>query len=252
MVFKRFKYYSVIALLIVVMVIGIVFAPTVNVESDFQENIEGMPEIDIPIDEPDEQIEQAPVFKDAYKCWNYAYDIYANGKGVYCVLNSQGISSIGTQYVNSHFWRNGPVSNYSDNLKINYKKSESVFMENGCVIGYTDKNGDYHFAETTNCEYGSSFVIESEPTISNYAELIQVQPDNHDIIQIITKETSNLIYFNKAYSDYYELKIAMKPEKINMKYFYHVENNENLKEVVQDTMVMNITAKISKKTGYFL
>ena len=103
MVFKRLRYYSIVAILLVTLVLGFVFggaasSSSSNVQPDLPAEVIPKPPIDSDGGETSEE-ESVPVFKNAYSLWNYSYNIFKNGAGYYAIMSGQADAPIGTQYM---------------------------------------------------------------------------------------------------------------------------------------------------------
>lgn len=257
MIFKRLRYYSIVAILLVALVLGFTFGGTIaSSSSDIKPEIPEQIIPSVPDDDSnseDTTTETMPIFKDAYKLWKYSYNIFKNGKGYYGIMSGQAEASIGTQYMYTVLKRNGPVSNYSDNLEISYRKGTSSFLDSSVIVNYTDVNGDMYFASSKNFVYAESYTIESTPGVCKYTDKFNSgQRDVHDFLLKITPSTSKLVYFDRTKTEYYEFKIIMNQDAVPSNYYNPVLSSEYVDYIPQNTINISVTFKISKVNGNLL
>ena len=260
MVFHRLKYYSVVAILIIAIVLGVVFGGSVlssntNLKPEIPE-ISTPPNIDesLPNEDGSEVvIEEMPVFRDAYKLWQYSYNIFKNGKGYYGIMSGQADSQIGTQKLYTVLKRNGPAKNYSDNLEISYRLGDSSFLSSECLVTYTDKAGTQYRSRTKNYVFAESYVIENEINPSKYTDRFSIgERDVHDFLLEITSETTDLVYFDRTKKDYYEFKVNVHQDAVPANYYNPVLSSEYVDSIPQSSIYISITFKISKTNGHLL
>lgn len=262
MVFKRLRYYTIIGILIVALVLGLAFGgsmatATDNIQPELPEqSLPTVPDDDTPDDDTEDNndtTETMPVFKNAYKLWEYSYDIFKNGKGYYAIMSGQADATIGTQYMYSVYKRNGPVSNYSDNLEISYRKGTSSFLDSSVLITYTDKTGLSYRQSTTNYVFAESYVIDTAPTTFPYTKKFDWgERDVHDFLLNVTSKTSKLVYFDRTKDDYYEFKVTMNSDAVPSNYYNPVTSSPYVSHIPQESINISITFKISKVNGHLL
>lgn len=255
MVFKRLRYYSIIAILLCALILGFTFggaasSSSSNIQPDVPEQI--IPTL--PDDNIDgEEQEEMPVFKNAYKLWEYSYDIFKNGAGYSAIMSGQASSQIGTQYMYIILQRNGPCSNFSDNLEISYRKGTSSLLDNSCLVTYTDKDGVQYRSKCYNYVYPESFVVEGDLSVGRYTDRFeQGERDVHDFLLNISEETTKLVYFDRTKEDYYEFKVTMNQDAVPSSYYNVVLSSSYVDSIPQSSINISITFKISKVNGHLL
>lgn len=259
MVFKRLRYYSIVAILLVALVLGFVFGGAVassssNVQPDLPEEVIPKPPIDSDDGETSEE-ESMPVFKNAYSLWNYSYNIFKNGAGYYAIMSGQADAPIGTQYMYAIFKRNGKVSDYANNLEISYKKGTSQYLDSSCRVVYTNKEGVSKRYNTKNYVWKESYVIDGEPEVYTYTDKFTdgTERDTHDFYLEISPSTTKLVYFDRlSYEDYYEFKVIMNQDDVPANYYNPVLSSSFVDSIPQNTINIAITFRISKVNGHLL
>ena len=260
MIFKRLRYYSIVAILLVALVLGFVFggaasSSSSNVQPDLPEEVIPTPPTDTGDEEEDGgNTETLPVFKNAYSLWEYSYNIFANGAGCYAIMSGQADAAIGTQYMYAIFKRNGKVSDYANNLEISYKKGTSSFLDSSCRIVYTNADGISKRSNTKNYVWKESYVIEEEPETYTYTDkFANGERDAHDFLLDISPSTTTLVYFDRlSYDSYYEFKVVMDQDAIPSNYYNPVTSSPYVDSIPQNSINISITFRISKVNGHLL
>ena len=258
MIFKRLRYYSIVAILLVALVLGFVFGGAAsssnsNVQPDLPEEIIPTPPTDTDDGEEGSSAEPLPIYRDGYKLWEYSYNIFANGAGCYAIMSGQADAAIGTQYMYAIFKRNGKVSDYANNLEISYKKGTNSFLDSSCRIVYTNADGISKRSNTKNYVWQESYVIEEAPEIYNYTDKFALgERDAHDFLLNITPDTTKEVYFDWARDGYYEFKVVMDQDAIPSNYYNPVTSSPYVDSVPQNSINIYITFRISKVNGHLL
>ena len=258
MVFKRLRYYSIVAILLVALVLGFVFggaasSSSSNVQFDLPEEIIPTPPTDTDDGEEGSSAEPLPIYRDGYKLWEYSYNIFANGAGYYAIMSGQADAAIGTQYMYSILKRNGKVSDYANNLEISYKKGTNSFLDSSCRIVYTNADGISKRSNTKNYVWQESYVIEEAPEIYNYTDKFALdERDSHDFLLNITPDTTKEVYFDWGRDGYYEFKVVMDQDAIPSNYYNPLTSSPYVDSVPQNSINISITFRISKVNGHLL
>lgn len=258
MKFKKAAYYSIIALLVVSIAVGFVFLSTEvirDAESDFKPSDTIVsPDNSIKVNEDNQDdtgTTIVPTFKNAFKLWDYTYDIFRNGKGYSATSNSTATSLIGEQYVYSKLFRNGSVDDMKNNLEYIWKKGTSSKFENSATVCYTNAEGACYFVQTPDQVWKESVNLTSLPEAKTYADICTLRGrDDQDLIIPISAKDAKLVYFDKTNKGYYEFRVIIKEDSIPEEYYQPVIESPYIDDIIN--ISISVTVRVSKKTGYLI
>lgn len=258
MKFKKVAYYSIVTLLILSIAVGFVFLGVEvihDAESDFKpDDTIISPGNDIDVDQDgsnDQGSTVIPTFKNAFKLWDYTYDIYRNGKGYSATSSSTAISPIGQQYVYSKLYRSGSVDDMKNNLEYIWKKGTSSQFENSATVCYTNAEGLCYFVQSSDNVWKESINLTSLPEAKTYADICTLRGrDDQDLIIPISAKDAKLVYFDKTNKGYYEFRVIIKEDSIPEKYYQPVIESPYIDDIIN--ISISVTVRVSKKTGYLI
>lgn len=262
MEFKRVKYYLVMFMILFVMVLSVVaipiFASADNNSGGGTEDIVKPPtsdetgKDDNQPDEPSEPIKDYVVFKSGAAQVKYGVGKFTNGKGIkgtyYFVLSTP----IGDYKTFSFIQRNGAVSEYANNLELNWATSNIPFIKSYAHVLCTDGFGKMKKTRVEDFEFGKSITLAGkQPSMDMpYKEYLPIAIiDPTSLPFEIDLKTAKVNYFSKVNKNYYETKMTLSPNSVPDAYFSALSSVGLLKEINRDKMSVTMVMKSSKKTG---
>ena len=262
MEFKRVKYYLVMFMILFVMVLSIVAIP-VFASADNKTGGETEDVVNLPIsdetgkndtDQPNEPSETKNyvVFKSGLAQVKYGVEKFTNGAGIKGTYHFVLSTPIGDYKTFSFVQRNGAVSEYANNLELNWATSNIPFIKSYAHALCTDEFGRMKKIRVEDFEFGKSIILSGKQSSMDmpYKEYLPIAIiDPTSLPFEIDFKTAKVNYFSKVNKNYYETKMTLEPNSVPDTYFSALSSVGLLKEINKDKMSVTMVMKSSKKTG---